>query len=100
MRREAPVAKTVDLFPACCTFFVLRASAREFFTKNGIASYDTPDEAVNAFLHLVHFRRNQLMLRETPETRNDTRVSERARERERDRQREREREREREEKKK
>lgn len=46
--------------------------AREYFTREGIATYNTPDEAVNAFLHLVHFRRNQMMLRETPQSMPDT----------------------------
>ena len=40
--------------------------ARQLFSDNGIPVYETPDKAVRAFLHLVHYRRNQDMLMETP----------------------------------
>jgi acetyltransferase len=40
--------------------------ARVHFIVAGIPTYDTPDEAVRAFLHLVRHRHNQEMLMETP----------------------------------
>jgi acetyltransferase len=42
------------------------ADARRRFAENGIPSYETPDEAVRAFLHLAEYRRNQTLLMETP----------------------------------
>ncbi len=40
--------------------------ARMFFSDAGIPTYDAPEHAVNAFLNMVEFRRNQEILRETP----------------------------------
>jgi acetyltransferase len=40
--------------------------ARQIFSDKGIPVYETPDKAVRAFLHLVHYRKNQEMLMETP----------------------------------
>jgi acetyltransferase len=42
------------------------ASSRRRFAAAGIPTYETPDQAVRAFQHLVRFRRNQEMLMETP----------------------------------
>ena len=42
------------------------ARARRLLTDAGIPNYDTPDEAVNAFLHISQFNRNQALLMETP----------------------------------
>ena len=42
------------------------AQARRLFTASGIPVYETPEQAVRAFLHLVHYRSNQEMLMETP----------------------------------
>ena len=42
------------------------AHARQLFAEAGLPSYDTPDKATRAFLHLVEYRRNQEMLMETP----------------------------------
>jgi acetyltransferase len=39
---------------------------RDLFARNGIPTYATPEEAVGAFMHAVHHRRNQLQLLETP----------------------------------
>jgi acetyltransferase len=41
-------------------------SGRRILRQAGIPTYDTPDEAVSAFLHLVAFRRNQEVLTQTP----------------------------------
>jgi acetyltransferase len=41
-------------------------AARQRFAMAGVPTYDTPDKAVRAFLHLVRYRRNQALLMETP----------------------------------
>ncbi len=42
--------------------------ARRCFAQEGIPTYDTPEQAVGAFLHLVNYRRNQETLMEVPRT--------------------------------
>lgn len=42
------------------------AAARRRFTTAGIPTYDTPEDAVRAFMHMVNYRRNQEILLETP----------------------------------
>jgi acetyltransferase len=42
------------------------AGARRLFAEAGIASYETPRSAINAFLHLVNHGRNREMLMQTP----------------------------------
>ncbi len=44
---------------------------RELFAKSGIASYETPDSAVAAFMHRVQYRQNRELLMETPPARAD-----------------------------
>lgn len=44
------------------------APARRLFVRNSIPTYQTPTEAVRAFMHLVRYRRGQEMLTETPPT--------------------------------
>ncbi|CCG09178.1 bifunctional acetate--CoA ligase family protein/GNAT family N-acetyltransferase [Pararhodospirillum photometricum] len=41
-------------------------AARSLFTEAQIPTYLTPDEAIQGFMHLVTYRRNQHMLMETP----------------------------------
>lgn len=41
-------------------------SSRELFRQAGAPSYETPEEAVRAFMHLANHRRNTSMLSETP----------------------------------
>jgi len=41
-------------------------SARRLFVNHGIPSYDTPEVAVRAFMHMVDYRRNQNLLMQTP----------------------------------
>ncbi|MGU3495200.1 GNAT family N-acetyltransferase [Xanthobacteraceae bacterium A53D] len=43
--------------------------SRRRFAEKRIPSYDTPDEAVRAFGHLVSYQRNQTLLMETPPAR-------------------------------
>ncbi|KAA0972108.1 bifunctional acetate--CoA ligase family protein/GNAT family N-acetyltransferase [Aureimonas fodinaquatilis] len=40
--------------------------SRRLFAENAIPTYDTPDEAVRAFMQLVDYRHNQDMLMQTP----------------------------------
>lgn len=42
------------------------ANGRRLLTDAGIPNYDTPDEAVRAFMHIVRYQRNQELLMETP----------------------------------
>jgi acetyltransferase len=42
------------------------ANARRMFAQARLPSYETPDQAVRAFMHTVTFARNQKMLMETP----------------------------------
>jgi len=42
------------------------AASRELFVNNGIPTYETPEDAVRAFTHLVNYRRSQRALMETP----------------------------------
>jgi acetyltransferase len=41
-------------------------AARQALDAAGIPTYETPDKAVQAFMHMVRHRRNQMHLRETP----------------------------------
>jgi acetyltransferase len=40
--------------------------ARKLFHQAGIPTYDSPSQAVQAFMHVVNYRRSQAMLMETP----------------------------------
>ncbi|MCW9034737.1 MAG: GNAT family N-acetyltransferase [Rhodospirillales bacterium] len=42
------------------------APGRKLFIKAGIPTFDTPLKAAQAFMHTVHYRRNQELLMETP----------------------------------
>ncbi|MDR3507475.1 MAG: bifunctional acetate--CoA ligase family protein/GNAT family N-acetyltransferase [Caulobacteraceae bacterium] len=44
------------------------SAARAKLSAAGLPAYETPDEAVRAFMHLVEYRRNQDLLLETPAT--------------------------------
>ena len=57
------------LKPAVVTSWIGRAGAepaRRILRDAGIASFDTPDQAISACAHLLAFRRNQELLTETP----------------------------------
>ncbi|QPC42640.1 bifunctional acetate--CoA ligase family protein/GNAT family N-acetyltransferase [Kaustia mangrovi] len=49
------------------------ADARRTFAAHNIPTFETPEEAVRAYSHLVHYRRNQALLMETPDERASTR---------------------------
>lgn len=40
--------------------------ARQLFSEKHIPTYDTPERAVRGFMHLVRYKRNQVLLSETP----------------------------------
>jgi acetyltransferase len=40
---------------------------RELLRRAGIPTFDSPEDAIDAFLHMVQYRRNQELLYETPE---------------------------------
>ena len=40
--------------------------ARRVFAEHEIATYDTPESAIRAFMHMVRYRRNQDILTQTP----------------------------------
>ena len=42
--------------------------ARQLFAQHRIPTYDTPGKAVRAFMHLVHYKSNQELLMETPQS--------------------------------
>ena len=44
------------------------APARNLLREAGIPTYDTPGQAVGAFMHLINYRKNQDMLMETPQS--------------------------------
>lgn len=44
----------------------VQREARAVFSEGGIPTFDTPESAVRAFHHMVDYRRNQEVLRETP----------------------------------
>jgi acetyltransferase len=50
------------------------AEARKLFAARKLPTYEAPDEAVRAFMHLVNYRRNQDLLMETPPSATDLRT--------------------------
>ena len=42
------------------------AEARRIFSDAGIPTFDTPEDAVNGYLQIVHYRRNQSLLMQVP----------------------------------
>ena len=64
-RTCAPLAKGKRVL-ACWLGADAVAEARRIFEVEGIPCYDTPEQAVGAFLQLVAYRRNQQMLMQTP----------------------------------
>ncbi|SEP63041.1 acetyltransferase [Faunimonas pinastri] len=58
-RRDVPVL-------TCWLGELDAAPSRALFAANRIPTYDTPDEAIRAFMHLVNYRRNQELLMQTP----------------------------------
>lgn len=53
-------------------------TARGIFAEAGIPTYDTPEEAVQAIMQIVQYRRNQQLLMEVPPARQRQREPERA----------------------
>ena len=42
------------------------AEARKIFSEAGIPTFDTPEDAVNGYLQIVHYRQNQNLLMQVP----------------------------------
>jgi acetyltransferase len=42
--------------------------ARKVFAEAGVPTYETPDKAIRAYLHMANYRRNQQLLMETPDS--------------------------------
>ena len=57
-----------DRFPVLTSWLGVgaAATARRAFSENGIPTYDTPEEAVRAFAHLMRYRASQEQLSRTP----------------------------------
>ena len=54
-------------------------AARETFANAGTPTYDTPEDAIGAFQHMVQYRRNQQLLMEVPPARAAESVQDRGR---------------------
>jgi acetyltransferase len=50
----------------------LAAPSRQLFSAARLATYETPEDAVQGFMHRVHYHRNQLLLAEGPAQAPDT----------------------------
>ena len=55
------------------------AEGRRLFAEAHIPTYDTPNQAVDAFMHMVHYWRNQVLLMEAPASTEFTPATDRAR---------------------
>ena len=55
------------------------AEGRHLFAEAHIPTYDTPNQAVDAFMHMVGYWRNQVLLMETPASTEFTPATDRAR---------------------
>ena len=63
----APVLKAARKNVLACWLGADAVSrARDIFIEAGIPTYDTPEDAVDAFMQMVNYRRNQELLMETP----------------------------------
>ncbi len=43
-------------------------ASRQIFRQAGVPTFDTPDKAISAYLHMINYRRNQHLLLETPDS--------------------------------
>jgi acetyltransferase len=64
-RALLPLAQQNRLI-ACWLGGAAVAEARHIFSSAGIATYDTPEEAVHGFMQMVQYRRNQNLLIQVP----------------------------------
>jgi acetyltransferase len=61
-------AKTKRTILTCWLGSETARDARRIFSKSNVATFETPDKAIRAFIHMVTYRRNQEMLMETPDS--------------------------------
>jgi acetyltransferase len=66
-RRLAPFARSAKPILACWLGGPAVREGKDVLAQAGIPTFDSPEAAVGAFLHMVQFRRNQELLYETPE---------------------------------
>ncbi len=68
-RACAPIARqAAGRMMACWLGDAAVAEARDIFEEAGVATYETPEQAVGAFKMLATYRRNQALLLEVPST--------------------------------
>ncbi len=66
-RAIAPLArKSPQLIIACWMGDAAVAEARQLFSQSGIPQFSTPERAVQAFMQVVEYRRNQRLLMQVP----------------------------------
>ncbi|GGE73590.1 bifunctional acetate--CoA ligase family protein/GNAT family N-acetyltransferase [Massilia psychrophila] len=66
-RAIAPLARGASRnFLACWLGGDAVAEARKIFSEAGIPTFDTPEDAVNGYLQIVHYRQNQNLLMQVP----------------------------------
>jgi acetyltransferase len=66
-RAIAPLAKAASRnVLACWLGGDSVAEARRIFSEAGIPTFDTPEDAVNGYLQIVHYRQNQNLLMQVP----------------------------------
>ncbi|MEQ9059077.1 MAG: bifunctional acetate--CoA ligase family protein/GNAT family N-acetyltransferase [Gammaproteobacteria bacterium] len=71
---DAAAAAVIESLPAASRVPLLTSwvgdagasPARARFRRHGIPTYESPEDAVTAFMHMVEYQRNQLALLETP----------------------------------
>lgn len=66
---EAVIAVAQDILKPILTSWMGQHSAetaRSAFNAAGVSTFNTPEQAVDAFMHMVRYRRNQAQLSETP----------------------------------
>ncbi|EPR42150.1 CoA-binding domain protein [Desulfovibrio sp. X2] len=61
-------ARTKRTVLTCWTGAERSREARRIFQEAGVPTFETTDQAMHAFLHMVAYRRNQEMLMETPDS--------------------------------
>ena len=78
-RELVPLAKNAGRnVLACWMGGAAVREARAIFASAGIPTYDTPEDAVQAYMQLVNYRRNQELLMQVPPARSEQRAPQRA----------------------
>ena len=64
----AAAARTKRPVLTCWLGSDAKRSGRQIFSEAQVPTFDSPDKAIHAFLHMVTYRRNQDLLLETPDS--------------------------------